>query len=50
MCRLADLFNLVKNVFAFPFVNRHPEGLTAVRVLTTATVRLPPTFAFGSGS
>jgi len=33
MCRLADLFNLVKNVFAFPFVNRHPEGLTAVRGL-----------------
>jgi hypothetical protein len=29
MCRLADLFNLVKNVFEFPFVNRHPKGLLA---------------------
>ena len=33
MCRLADLFNLVKDVFALPFVNRHPEGLPAVRGL-----------------
>ena len=33
MCGLADLFNPVKNLFALPFVNRHPEGLPAVRGL-----------------
>ena len=33
MCRLADLFNPFENVFAFPFVYRHPEGLPAVRGL-----------------
>ena len=33
MCRLSDLFNPFEDVFAFPFVNRHPEGLPAVRGL-----------------
>jgi hypothetical protein len=33
MCRLADLFNPFEDVFAFPFVNRHPEGLPAARGL-----------------
>ena len=33
LCRLADLFNPFENVFALPFVNRHPEGLPAVRGL-----------------
>jgi hypothetical protein len=33
LCRLADLFNPIKNVFEFPFVYRHPEGLSPVRVL-----------------
>ena len=31
--RLADLFNPVKNLLALFFVNRHPEGLLAVRGL-----------------
>ena len=31
ICRLADLFNPVKNLLALPFVYRHPEGLSAVR-------------------
>ena len=31
MCRLADLFNPFEDVFAIPFVYRHPEGLPAVR-------------------
>jgi hypothetical protein len=33
MCRLADLFNPFEDVFALCFVNRHPEGLPAVRGL-----------------
>ena len=33
MCRLADLFNPFEDVFALPFVNRHPERLPAVRGL-----------------
>ena len=33
LCRLADLFNPFEDVFALPFVNRHPEGLPAVRGL-----------------
>jgi hypothetical protein len=33
MCRLADLSNPFEDVFAFPFVNRHQEGLPAVRGL-----------------
>jgi hypothetical protein len=33
MCRPADLLNPFKNLFAFPFVYRHPEGLPAVRGL-----------------
>ena len=31
MCRLAGLFNPFEDVFALPFVNRHAEGLPAVR-------------------
>ena len=30
LCRLADLFNPFEDVFALPFVNRHPEGLPTV--------------------
>ena len=33
MCQLANLLNPFKNLFAFPFVYRHPEGLPAVRGL-----------------
>ena len=33
MCRPADLLNPFKNLFAFPFVYQHPEGLPAVRGL-----------------
>jgi hypothetical protein len=33
MCRLAELFNPFEDVFALPFVNRHPEGVPAVRGL-----------------
>ena len=33
MCRLTDLFNPFEDVFALPFVNRHPEGLPAGRGL-----------------
>ena len=33
MCRLADLLNPFEDVFALTFVNRHPEGLPAVRGL-----------------
>jgi hypothetical protein len=33
MCRLTDLFNPFEDVFALPFVDRHPEGLSAVRGL-----------------
>ena len=31
LCRLADLFNPFKDVFALPFFNGHPEGLLAGR-------------------
>jgi hypothetical protein len=33
MCRVAKLFNPFEDVFALPFVNRHPEGLPAVQGL-----------------
>jgi hypothetical protein len=33
ICRLADLFHPFEDVFALPFVNRHPEGLPAGRGL-----------------
>src|ERR1035437_2641304 len=33
MCRLTGLFNPFEDVLAFPFVNRHPERLPAIRVL-----------------
>jgi hypothetical protein len=33
MCRLTDLFNPFEDVFALSFINRHPEGLPAVRGL-----------------
>ena len=33
MCRLAELFNPFEDVFALPLVNRHPEGVPAVRGL-----------------
>jgi len=33
LCRLTDLFNPFEDVFALPFVNRHPEGLPTVRGL-----------------
>jgi len=33
MCRLTDLFNPFEDVFALPFVNRHSEGLLAIRGL-----------------
>jgi hypothetical protein len=33
MCQLADLFHPFGDLFALPFVNRHPEGLLAVRGL-----------------
>ena len=33
LCRLTDLFNSFEDVFPLPFVNRHPEGLPAIRGL-----------------
>src|ERR1017187_9079540 len=33
LCRLADLFNPLKNLLSLPFVNRHPERLLAFRGL-----------------
>jgi hypothetical protein len=41
VCRLADLFHPFEDVFALPFINRHPEGLPGGRGLDDRNRQIP---------